>query len=287
MDWNGQVAVITGAASGIGAGIARHAAAMGMKVIACDVDTDGLATLLADTAKYSGQISTHILDVSDAAAVEALAADCFEQHRQVNLLFNNAGVLVDGKSWERSLNDWRWSLDVNIMGVIHGIRSFVPRMLQQTKAGRVINTSSIGGLLGGGAFMAPYQGTKHAITVITESLHAELEMEAAPISASVLCPGEVDTGIWQSDRLRDDTEKNVLASESEQQFHQAVAQQVAAGLTPDEFARRVFDEIEKDQFWLLPQEEFRPLFQQRVKSILEKSNPLSMAEMMAAIKQPG
>src|SRR5690606_20990427 len=147
-------------------------------------------------------VITAKLDVSDAAAVEALAASVFETHGKVNLLFNNAGVLVDGKSWERSLDDWRWIFDVNVMGVIHGIRSFVPRMLSQGEAGRVINTSSIGGLMGGGAFMGPYQSTKHAVTALSETLFRELAQESAPVSASVLCPAEVAPAIWESARLR-------------------------------------------------------------------------------------
>lgn len=217
-DWNGQVAVITGAASGIGAGLARHASALGMRVVATDVDRDGLEAL-EDLAG----IEPWCVDVTDPDDVEALAAEVFDIHGRVNLLFNNAGVLVDGKSWERSAKDWQWSLNVNVMGVVHGIRSFVPRMLAQGEAGRVINTSSIGGLLGGSAFLGPYQGTKHCITAISETLYAELALEDAPITASVLCPGEVVSGIWESGRLRPPEDRYVLSSEAEHAFHDTVA----------------------------------------------------------------
>jgi NAD(P)-dependent dehydrogenase (short-subunit alcohol dehydrogenase family) len=259
-DWNGQVAVITGAASGIGAGLARHASALGMRVIAADVDAEGLASIPSS--------EQHLVDVSDPAAVEALAASVFDRYGAVNLLFNNAGVLVDGKSWERSAEDWQWSLNVNVMGVVNGIRSFVPRMLAQGQAGRIVNTSSIGGLLGGSAFLGPYQGSKHCITAISETLYAELALEDAPITASVLCPGEVVSGIWESGRLRRPADRYELGSEAENAFHDTVAGMVADGLSPEEFASRAFAGIEADQFWILPQPEFKALFQQRVDAIL-------------------
>ena len=267
-EWKGQVAVITGAASGIGAGLARHALALGMEVYAADVDSDGLAAL----GDYPG-LHCSGLDVTDSGMVEAFADGVFAQTGRVNLLFNNAGVLVDGKSWERSTDDWRWCLEVNVMGVVHGIRSFVPRMLAQQAPGRVINTSSVGGLLGGAPFMAPYQGTKHCITAITESLHQELLLETAPITASVLCPGEVATGIWQSDRLRPPEARNTLGSETEQAFHQQLEAQVAAGMPPEEFAARVFAGIEAGRFWLLPGEEFKPVFQARCDSVMNEVDP--------------
>ena len=281
--WQGKVAVITGAASGIGAGLARHAAKVGMVVIAADVDEKGLGELQDTAAAQDHSIHIVTTDVADAEAVEQLATTAFDRHGKVNLFFNNAGVLVDGKSWERSTRDWRWIVDVNIMGVVHGIRSFVPRMLHQGEEGRVINTSSIGGLLGGGAYMAPYQGTKHCVTAISESLYRELELESAPVSASVLCPAEVVTGIWHSDRLRAAHEHNQLSSDAEQQFHDMVAEGVAQGLTPDEFATRVFAGIEEGKFWLLPQPEFKPMFGLRTDSIHEESNPLSMEDMMRMI----
>jgi NAD(P)-dependent dehydrogenase (short-subunit alcohol dehydrogenase family) len=277
-DWNQQVCVITGAASGIGAGLARHAASLGMQVIAADIDASNLEGLQAELAEKDQVIHTHTVDVTNGEAVQQWADTIFAKHSKVNLLFNNAGVLVDGKSWERSERDWRWNLDVNIMGVVNGIRAFVPQMLEQGEAGRVINTASIGGLLGGGQFMGPYQGSKHAITAITESLFQELSLEAAPITASCLCPGEVDTGIWESDRLRE--EENILASEEEQQFHDLVAGMVAAGLTPDEFAVRVWAGIEANKFWILPQPDFKPMYQTRADSVLNETNPATMAEMM-------
>ncbi|MEM0955446.1 MAG: SDR family NAD(P)-dependent oxidoreductase [Pseudomonadota bacterium] len=265
--WQGQVAVITGAGSGIGRGLARFALGQGMRVFAADIDTRGLSAL-GDHA----ELKTFVVDVSDADAVQSFAEQVFIDTGQVNLLFNNAGILVDGKSWERSLEDWRWGLDVNVMGVVHGIRSFLPRMLEQQALGRIVNTSSIGGLLGGGPFMAIYQATKHAITAMTESLHQELLLEPAPISASVLCPGEVDTGIWHSDRHRTEPSKAML-SEAEAGFREALVAQVAAGHSPDDFAAMVFAGIDAGQFYLLPGVEVTVLLRQRVDDIANGRAP--------------
>jgi NAD(P)-dependent dehydrogenase (short-subunit alcohol dehydrogenase family) len=280
-DWQGEVAVITGAASGIGAGLARHCLDLGMHVIAADVDEGGLSLLdTAPSAAAPGGLQTAVVDVRSQAEVETFAAWIFEQFGKVALLFNNAGVLVDGKSWERTQRDWRWIIDVNVMGVVNGITAFVPRMLAQGAPGRIINTSSIGGLLGGGPYLAPYQGTKHMITALTESLFQELLAEDADITASVLCPAEVVTGIWSSDRLRTDAEHNVLGSEEEKQFHAAVSGSVARGLSPDEFARQVFVGIEADQFWLLPQPAFKAQLEERYRSILDQTNPASVLERL-------
>ncbi|MFK7733588.1 MAG: SDR family NAD(P)-dependent oxidoreductase [Pseudomonadales bacterium] len=278
--WTDKIAVITGAGSGIGAGLARQCLSKGMFVVACDISKEGLEALQPSAAKSAGTLTTHVLDVSSADSVEKLAEHVFTGYGRVNLLFNNAGVLVDGKCWERELRDWRWIVDVNIMGVIHGVRSFVPKMLAQGEAGRVINTSSIGGLLGGGAYMAPYQSSKHFVTAFTETLFQELQLEDAPISASVLCPAEVATGIWESDRLRDAQQHNVLGSEAEQQSHDMIAGSVADGLTPDDFAELVFSGIEEGKFWLLPQPEFKAMFQKRHDSIIKETQPLSIAELM-------
>lgn len=274
----GGVCVITGAGSGIGAGLARHALQLGMQVVGADVDEAGLQQLADSTAEHRERLCTTTLDVTDADAVARFATDVYAQHGRVNLLFNNAGVLVDGKCWERPLRDWRWIIDVNIMGVVHGLHHFVPRMLQQGEPGRVINTASIGGLLGGGTFMSQYQTTKHAIVVLTESLHKELAQEAGEVTASVLCPAEVATGIWHSDRLRT-AEQTVALGEAEQQFHDVVANNVAAGMSPDAFAARVFDGIAAGRFWLIPDAAFMPMLEQRTSDIAQQRNPDTITQV--------
>lgn len=279
--WNEKIAVVTGAGSGIGAALAMQCAKQGMQVIAADVDLSGLKQLETAIQKTNGSIQTREVDVREETAVEQLATAVFEQYGQVNLLFNNAGVLVDGKSWERSIKDWRWNFDVNVMGVIHGIHSFVPKMLNQQQPGKIINTASIGGLLGGGSFLAPYQATKHAVVAITETLHAELALETAPITAACLCPGDTATGIWESDRLRPQDEHNQLISEAEQQMHSVVADMCAKGFTPEQTAEKTFAAIEADHFWIFPQPEFKAMFKMRVDAIINETAPPSPEDMMA------
>ncbi len=279
-DWNKKIAVVTGAGSGIGAALAQHCAAQGMLVIAADIDQKGLLSTQKSSANPE-RIEIYPLDVRKEDAVEDLALHCFTKHGEVNLLFNNAGVLIDGKSWERSIKDWRWNFDVNVMGVVNGIHSFIPKMLLQKSPGKIINTASIGGLLGGGTYMAPYQGTKHAVVAITESLHAELQLEQAPISAACLCPGDTATGIWESDRLRPSEEHNQLASEAEQQMHNAVAGMCANGFTPAQVASKTFDAMSKDQFWIFPQGEFKPMLKLRIEAIMQEKAPPSADELLA------
>lgn len=279
--WKDRVCVVTGAGSGIGAGLARHAAAAGMHVIGADVDEPGLAELEKTIRDRRQSVATRRVDVRDEQAVEALATEVFTKHGQVNLLFNNAGVLVDGKSWERPMRDWRWSFEVNVYGVIHGIRSFVPRMLKQGTPGRIINTSSQGGLLGGGTFMGPYQASKHAVAAISETLYAELALEPAPITASCLCPAEVATRIWKSDRLRPSAEHTRLGSDSEQQFHDSIAGAVDKSLSPDVFAAQVFAAIEADRFWIVPDDEFfRQVLGLRTRCVVEGRPPPATADIM-------
>ena len=280
-DWKCKVCVITGAGSGIGGGLARHAAAAGMHVVGVDVDEPGLARLEKTICDRGQSIETRRVDLRDEAAVEALAAHVFAKHGKVNLLFNNAGVLVDGKSWERPMRDWRWSFEVNVYGVIHGIRSFVPRMLKQGEPGRVVNTSSQGGLMGGGTFMGPYQASKHAVAALSETLYAELALEQAPVTASCVCPAEVATGIWKSDRLRPTAEHTHLGSDSERQFHDAVADAVAKSLSPDVFAAQVFAAIEADRFWIVPDDDFfRQVLELRTRCIVEGRSPPATADVM-------
>lgn len=266
------ICVITGAGSGIGSGLTREALRRGMRVIGADIDTVGLEAVASSLGDNSNQFSYETLDVTDADAVGEFAERVFAEHGQVNLLFNNAGVLVDGKCWERPLADWRWIIEVNFMGVLHGIHYFVPKMLKQNSPGRIINTASIGGILGGGTFMSPYQTTKHAVAVLSESLYKELEQESADITASVLCPAEVATQIWHSDRHRAE-EARFNLGDAEQQFHDAVADNVAKGLDPDTFAQQVFAGIDQGKFWLVPDVSFAPILRERTEDILATRNP--------------
>lgn len=195
---DGRVAVVTGAGSGIGRAMVAHFVARGMKVAAADID--GAAA--EETARLAGgDTFASAVDVADAGAVERLAAAVEERWGAVHLLCNNAGVFQAGLAWERSLDDWKWALDVNLWGIIHGVAAFVPRMLAHGEEGHVVNTSSVAGFIAA-PFSGPYNVSKVAAFSMSETLAHDLAAVGAPIGASVLCPSAIRTGIAHTDRVR-------------------------------------------------------------------------------------
>ncbi len=276
-DWQNKVAVITGASRGIGAGLATHCAELGMQVVAAATNLDKLAELEHSIQSNGGSVLTVQTDVADPESVQALADLVFERFGKVHLLFNNAGVMVDGKSWERSHEDWRWSYEVNVMGVVSGIRSFLPRMLEQGEPGRVVNTASCGGLISTLSYMGLYQSTKAAVIAITEALYQELALEEAPVSVSLLCPGDVASEIYVRPR---DRGSDADVGDSELAMRHTVATMVAKGMSAAEYAERVLRAIEADKFWVITHEDFKPMLTVRSQSVLNETNPLSMAEVI-------
>lgn len=254
------VAVITGAASGIGAGLARHAVARGMHVVLADRDE----ALLAEVAAALGDKALAIpTDVTDAQAVDALAAKAFDAFGQVDLFFNNAGVLTTGLSWEVTAEKWQQVLDVNIMGVVHGIRSFVPRLIEAARPARIVITSSIGGFLPS-PLLGPYSASKFALVAIAETLAGELAMLKSPVKVSLLAPGAVKTQIFRDDPT----------ATSGTFVGQMVAMTQEHGLSPDAFAERVFAAIDQGDYWIIPQpESFDPGFAARNAIIAAREQP--------------
>ena len=192
----GRVAVVTGAGSGIGRALVRRFVAEGMSVVAADVEADALNETVAGT-----EAVPVICDVSDADAVEALAATTYERFGAAHLVCANAGVFQGGISWERSLEDWQWVLGVNLWGVIHAVKAFVPRMIEGGEEGHVVVTSSMAGLACA-AFSGPYQTSKFGAYAVAESLAHDLQASGIPIGVSALCPGAVNTRIASSGRNR-------------------------------------------------------------------------------------
>lgn len=273
--YQNQVAVITGAASGIGRGLAEKAAALGMRVVLADVDRKGLQDVEQQLRERGAEVIAQYTDVSKYDSVIALADTAFNRFGAVNMLFNNAAILVDGLSWERSIEDWRWSLDVNVMGVIHGMKAFIPRMLKSGQECVVINTASNGGLLSG-PFLAPYQATKHAVVTISESLYFELQSMNANVRAAVLCPGDVATNIWHSDRIRPETygSKAEFSTDVEAHSREIIEGMVAKGMSPQQLADIVFEQIDAGRFWIFTHPEFlKPMLELRISAIMEDRNP--------------
>ncbi|MGE8153465.1 SDR family NAD(P)-dependent oxidoreductase [Pseudomonas vancouverensis] len=259
----GPVAVITGAASGIGRGLAEHAAALGMRLVLADRDAAGLQGLSEQLLAQGVQVIHCVTDVGDATQVERLRERAVAQFGGVDLLFNNAGVMQTGFSWDITEAQWQRMLDVNLKGVINGIRSFVPLLLQQGRAAHVINTASLAGLVSS-PLMAPYNVTKQAVVALSETLHYELAMIGAPVSVSVLCPGPVASEIMASNQVVDTAGAD---------FSQLLDSTIRQGMTPAELAATVFAAIAEKRFWILPHKGFKPALERRVQSILGETNP--------------
>jgi short-subunit dehydrogenase len=259
----GLVAVITGAASGIGRGLAEQAAARGMRLVVADRDAAGLQALCDELQGRGVQAIACVTDVGDARQVERLRDQAVDQFGGVDLLFNNAGVMQTGFSWDITEAQWQRMLNVNLNGVINGIRSFVPLLLRQGRPGHVINTASLAGLVSS-PLMAPYNVTKQAVVALSETLHYELAMIGAPVSVSVLCPGPVASEIMASNQVVDTAGSD---------FSQLLDSTIRQGMTPAQLATQVFAAIEEKRFWILPHKGFKPALERRVQSILGETNP--------------
>lgn len=257
-----SVAVITGAASGIGAGLARHAASLGMNLVLADWDEAALQELAASLSTNVVAVPT---DVRDETAVQSLAKATFAKFGAVDLLFNNAGVLSSGLSWEIDSATWQRSLDINIGGVMNVIRVFVPKMIGADRPARIINTSSVGGFLTS-PFMSPYSATKFAIVAISEALAGELAALGSKVQVSLLAPGPVKSAIMDEQ----------APSETEQFMTMLRDMNEENGMTPDEFAPLVFEAIERGEYWIIPQPDMLdPALRERTDMILARKPPTS------------
>lgn len=273
-----KVAVVTGAAEGIGKAIARAAAAEGMKLVLADIDAAALDALAAEFAAADVPVLALRTDVSSPEQVDALADAAFARFGAVHLLVNNAGVAVAKSVWETTPKDWEWVLGVNLYGVTNGLRAFVPRMLERGEAGHIVNTASVAGLLSVPA-LAAYNASKFAVVTVSEGLHHDLALRQAPIGVSVLCPSWVKTRIAESGRHRLGEEGAVQAGASvqSQKIGQAVFQAVQAGITPDSVAESVFAAVRAGRFYIVTHPESRTGVRVRMEDILENRNPTLMS----------
>lgn len=273
-EFDGKVAVITGAASGFGRAFAQKAAALGMKLVLADVDGDALAacvTALRDDGAEAVGVAT---DVSQSAQVEALARTALDTFGKVHLLFNNAGVGTGGFLWENTENDWTWVLGVNVMGVAHGVRVFAPIMLRQKEPAHIVNTASVAGLLAPPA-MGVYNVSKHAVVALTETLYHDLNIVGGEVGCSLLCPAFVPTGIAESHRARPEALRNMEAPTRSQAVAQVQLQRaVKSGkLSAADVAELTFDAVRERSFYIFTHPAILPSVHLRHEDIELMRNP--------------
>jgi NAD(P)-dependent dehydrogenase (short-subunit alcohol dehydrogenase family) len=272
--FEGRVAVVTGAASGIGLALAERFAAEGMKVVMADVETAALDRAAATLRATASAVLAVRVDVSRAEDVERLAGQTYAAFGAAHVVCNNAGVAVLGAVHEHSLADWQWVLGVNLWGVIHGVRAFLPRMLAGGDEGHIVNTASMAGLTTA-PFMSVYDVTKHGVVALSESMYKEFEATGAPIGVSVVCPGLINTAIMRSSRNRPaELAEEGKAGPMAQAFGQALADRLVTGYPPSEVADQVLRGIRRKRFYIVPaQPEIRQWASVRAQDIIELRNP--------------
>ena len=277
-DFKGKTAVLTGAGSGFGLECARIGAKLGMNLVLVDVQQDALDKAAAELQAQGVQVMAHKVDVGSAAAMEVLASQVQARFGAPHFVFNNAGVAAGGLLWENTVADWNWVLGVNLWGVVHGVRLFTPMMLEAAKAdpayqGHIVNTASMAGLLTP-PNMGIYNVSKHAVVSLTETLYQDLSLVTDQISASVLCPYFVPTGISHSDRNRPGELAAAKPTQS-QLIGQAMSEKaVSSGkVTAADVAQKVFDAVQAGQFYIYSHPQALGNVQQRMEAIVMGKNP--------------
>jgi NAD(P)-dependent dehydrogenase (short-subunit alcohol dehydrogenase family) len=276
-DYTGRVAVITGAGSGFGREFARIAAARGMRLVLADIAAGPLEDTAAPLRAAGAEVLSAVVDVAHDAEVAALAERTCARFGGAHLLFNNAGVASGGYLWENTDRDWEWVLGVNLMGVVHGIRHFVPRMMESVargEPGHVVNTASMAGWLNA-PLMGIYNASKHAVVAVTESLHHDLRAAGSELGVSLLCPAFVPTGIAQSHRHRPKELANSGGVTASQRMAQAASEKaVGSGrLSAEEVAQQTFAAIEAGRFYVFTHPRILPSVEARFRSALAGQEP--------------
>jgi NAD(P)-dependent dehydrogenase (short-subunit alcohol dehydrogenase family) len=286
-EFEGRVAVVTGGASGMGRAFAERFAREGMKVVLADIEEEALEAAVTEMRRAEHQVIGVHTDVARPESVDELARKTLEAYGKVHVVCNNAGVVADSELaglrvesgftpvWGHSLNDWRWVFNVNLFGVVHGIRTFLPIMLAQDEEGHVVNTASVAGLTSGPT-LPIYGATKHAVVRISEALHVQLAQIGAKVKASVLCPGGVRTRITAASRnrpaeLADDVRPTVDdLLRRDERWSERIG---PTGLEPEAVAEMVLDAVREERFYILTHDQFDGAIRQRMESILARRNP--------------
>lgn len=266
-----KVAVVTGGASGIGRAVAEAAAGAGMKVVLADIEEPALKETDAALSATGAEVLSVVTDVSDRSSVDELRDRTLSRFGAVHLVHNNAGVAVGGLVWTVSEPDWRWVLGVNLWGVVHGIASFVPALIEQGE-GHVVNTASLAGLTSPG-LLAPYNVTKHAVVTLSETLYRDLAMVGAAVGVSVLCPGFVQTGIAHSDRNRPAWAPAPPPIGDAAAFQEGMDAFVDSGMDPGRVAEMVLEAVRTDRFYIITHDDSPAMVETRLRDIIDGRSP--------------
>lgn len=277
-DFKNKTAVLTGAGSGFGLECARIGAKLGMNLVLADVQADALERSAAEMRAAGAQVLSMQVDVSKADQVDALAAATKERFGAPHFVFNNAGVGSAGLIWENTLQDWNWVLGVNLMGVVHGVRAFTPMMLEAAAkdpawTGHIVNTASMAGMVNM-PNMGIYNVSKHAVVSLTETLYQDLALVTDQVSASVLCPFFVPTGIHQSHRNRPEGMADEKPTRSQMIGQAMTDKAVTSGkVTAPEVAQMVFDAMAANRFYVFSHPQSLSAVQTRMEDVLQIRNP--------------
>jgi NAD(P)-dependent dehydrogenase (short-subunit alcohol dehydrogenase family) len=271
-----RVAWITGAASGIGLALAHQLAAEKMKLVLVDIEEGPLREAENALRDKGAEVLAQRADVSNARDMASAAQRALDTFGLVHLIVNNAGVGgAGGPMWLLSEDDWRWTLDVNLWGVLHGIRLLLAPLVASGEEGHIVNTASIAGLTST-PFMGPYTATKHAVVALSECLAKELELAKAKVGVSVLCPGFVKTKIASSHRNRPGGplgQDGRVPGKTEAKFGQVLDQLVAAGQPAEKIAEEVVSAVKESRFYILTHPEMKPQIEHRMRQILDEKQP--------------
>jgi NAD(P)-dependent dehydrogenase (short-subunit alcohol dehydrogenase family) len=265
----GKVVVVTGGASGIGLAVARRFSGEGARVVLADIEAPALEAAAAGFGE-DAEVLTVVTDVSKAEQVDALRDETVDAFGAVHVVCNNAGVGGGGPMQDLELADWEWVLGVNLWGVIHGVRTFLPLLLEQGE-GHIVNTASVAGLYSA-PFMGPYNVSKYGVVSLSETLAVELAMGESPVGVSVLCPSWVKTNIATSTRNRPD-DGTPADPEAQAGLAQIVEHFLTTGMEADDVAEHVVEAVRTGTFWILTHEETPAAVEQRTRAMLERSAP--------------
>lgn len=261
-EFEGRVAVVTGAASGIGLATATRFAQLGMNVVLADIEREPLDAAISKLRGQGHEVRGVETDVRRVDAIQHLAEETLDAFGKVNVVHNNAGVVRAGRLAELSIADWEWVLGVDLWSVIYGVRTFLP-LIRQAGEGHIVNTASSAGLQSS-PDIGPYNVAKFGVVALTETLQLELLAEESAIGASVLCPGAIATRITESDRNRPDV---AAETETNERFHASASKIVGQGHSTESVAERVVEAIRAKEFWILTHTDWIDVLRRRVEAM--------------------